>query len=174
MRTVDAIRIGMALGRISKTLDAWEESKHPRADNGQFSSGGSSATISGETKLHPEYAAAIKAVQEQEKRDKNRKPLLKPHVEKGSGANSGKLHPEYAAAVHAAKEKEKAAKKKKSILKPHVEGAEGYRKAINEQMELQMKYAREGNMKKANEAYKAGMNLYNEAIKKGIPESGLM
>ena len=41
MRTADALKIGMALGRISKTLDAWEESKHPRADNGQFSSGGS-------------------------------------------------------------------------------------------------------------------------------------
>ena len=40
MRTADALKIGMALGRISKTLDAWEESKHPRADNGQFSSGG--------------------------------------------------------------------------------------------------------------------------------------
>lgn len=40
MRTEDALKIGMALGRISKTLDAWEESKHPRADNGQFSSGG--------------------------------------------------------------------------------------------------------------------------------------
>lgn len=38
MRTADALKIGMALGRISKTLDAWEESKHPRADNGQFSS----------------------------------------------------------------------------------------------------------------------------------------
>lgn len=38
MRTTDALAIGMALGRIKGTLDAWEESKHPRADNGQFSS----------------------------------------------------------------------------------------------------------------------------------------
>lgn len=40
MRVQDALMIGRALGRIEKTLDAWEESKHPRADNGQFSSSG--------------------------------------------------------------------------------------------------------------------------------------
>ena len=38
MRTKDALMIGFQLGRIQRTLDAWEESKHPRADNGQFSS----------------------------------------------------------------------------------------------------------------------------------------
>lgn len=51
MRVQDALMIGRALGRIEKTLDAWEESKHPRADNGQFSSsgdgGGSSSGKSG-------------------------------------------------------------------------------------------------------------------------------
>lgn len=51
MRTVDALRIGMELGKISRTLDAWEESKHKRADNGQFTSGGgSSAPQKSETK----------------------------------------------------------------------------------------------------------------------------
>ena len=39
MRTTDALRIGMELGRIRGALDAWEENKHPRADNGQFTSG---------------------------------------------------------------------------------------------------------------------------------------
>jgi archaellum component FlaC len=42
MRTTDALRIGMALGRIGATLDAWEESKHPRQPDGKFGSGGSS------------------------------------------------------------------------------------------------------------------------------------
>lgn len=40
MRTTDALRIGMALGRIGATLDAWEESKHPRQPDGKFGSGG--------------------------------------------------------------------------------------------------------------------------------------
>lgn len=44
MKTADALKIGMALGRISRTLDAWEESKHKREDNGQFTSGGGSAS----------------------------------------------------------------------------------------------------------------------------------
>ena len=39
MRTTDALRIGMELGQIRGALDAWEENKHPRADNGQFTSG---------------------------------------------------------------------------------------------------------------------------------------
>lgn len=39
MRTTDALRIGMELGRIRGALDAWEENKHPRSDNGQFTSG---------------------------------------------------------------------------------------------------------------------------------------
>lgn len=58
MRTADALKIGMALGRISKALDAWEESKHPRADNGQFSSGGESSNKSGKSeysKLKPHH-----------------------------------------------------------------------------------------------------------------------
>lgn len=37
MKTKDALAIGIKLGRLQWTLDAWEESKHPRADNGQFS-----------------------------------------------------------------------------------------------------------------------------------------
>ena len=37
MKTYDAYRIGRAVERLSRTLDAWEESKHPRANNGQFS-----------------------------------------------------------------------------------------------------------------------------------------
>jgi hypothetical protein len=40
MKTRDALAIGHALGRIERTLDAWEESKHKRAANGQFTSGG--------------------------------------------------------------------------------------------------------------------------------------
>ena len=47
MRVQDALMIGRALGRIERTLDAWEESKHPRADNGQFSSGGGGGSSSG-------------------------------------------------------------------------------------------------------------------------------
>lgn len=50
MRVQDAFSIGRALGRIERTLDAWEESKHPRADNGQFSSsGGGSGSSSGKS-----------------------------------------------------------------------------------------------------------------------------
>ncbi|WP_276691509.1 hypothetical protein [Acidaminococcus massiliensis] len=37
MKTKDALAIGIKLGRLQQTLDAWEESKHPRANNGQFS-----------------------------------------------------------------------------------------------------------------------------------------
>ena len=37
MKTKDALAIGIKLGRLQRTLDAWEESKHPRANNGQFS-----------------------------------------------------------------------------------------------------------------------------------------
>lgn len=37
MKTKDALAIGIRLGRLQRTLDAWEESKHPRANNGQFS-----------------------------------------------------------------------------------------------------------------------------------------
>ena len=40
MRTTDALKIGIALGRIGATLDAWEESKHPRQPDGKFGSGG--------------------------------------------------------------------------------------------------------------------------------------
>lgn len=42
MKTYDAYLIGRAVERLNRTLDAWEESKHPRAKNGQFakSSGG--------------------------------------------------------------------------------------------------------------------------------------
>ena len=43
MRTKDALAVGMALGRIRGTLDAWEESKHPRQPDGRFGSGGSSS-----------------------------------------------------------------------------------------------------------------------------------
>jgi len=46
MRTTDALRIGMALGRIGATLDAWEESKHPRRPDGKFGSGGGSSKAS--------------------------------------------------------------------------------------------------------------------------------
>jgi hypothetical protein len=35
--------IGMALGRIRATLDAWEESKHPRRPDGKFGKGGGSS-----------------------------------------------------------------------------------------------------------------------------------
>ena len=42
MRTSDVLIIGRALGRVERTLDAWEESKHPRAANGQFGSGSGS------------------------------------------------------------------------------------------------------------------------------------
>ena len=132
MRTADALTIGMALGRIKGTLDAWEESKHPRRPDGKFGSGG------------------------------------------GGKSKGGKMHPEYEAAMYAVKQKEKSAKKRKPLMKNHIEGAEGYRKAINEQIALQTKYASEGNMKKANEAYKAGMKLFNEAVSKGISESSLM
>lgn len=46
MRTRDALAIGIKLGRLQRTLDAWEESKHPRANNGQFShsAGGGGST----------------------------------------------------------------------------------------------------------------------------------
>lgn len=37
MRTSDALAIGVNLGRLQRTLDTWEEGKHPRAKNGQFS-----------------------------------------------------------------------------------------------------------------------------------------
>lgn len=37
MKTKDALAIGIKLGRLQRTLDAWEESKHPWANNGQFS-----------------------------------------------------------------------------------------------------------------------------------------
>ena len=49
MKVQDAFRIGRALGRIERALDAWEESKHPRADNGQFSSGGGGGGSSGQS-----------------------------------------------------------------------------------------------------------------------------
>ncbi len=29
MKTTDALRLGIAIGRLQRTLDAWEESKHP-------------------------------------------------------------------------------------------------------------------------------------------------
>ena len=45
MRIKDAIEIGRHLGRISKTIDAWEESKHPRRPDGKFGSGGGSLTM---------------------------------------------------------------------------------------------------------------------------------
>ena len=49
MKVQDAFRIGRTLGRIERALDAWEESKHPRADNGQFSSGGGGGGSSGQS-----------------------------------------------------------------------------------------------------------------------------
>ena len=49
MKVQDAFRIGHALGRIERALDAWEESKPPRADNGQFSSGGGGGESSGKS-----------------------------------------------------------------------------------------------------------------------------
>ena len=61
MRTTDALIIGMELGRIRGALDAWEESKHPRADNGQFTSGagggGKSATFKEATKRRSQTKA---------------------------------------------------------------------------------------------------------------------
>ena len=49
MRTSDALAIGMALGRIRGTIDAWEESKHPRRPDGKFGSGGGSSKSSSKT-----------------------------------------------------------------------------------------------------------------------------
>ena len=49
MKVQDAFRIGRALGRIERALDAWEESKHPRSENGQFSSGGGGGGSSGQS-----------------------------------------------------------------------------------------------------------------------------
>lgn len=43
MKTTDAFLIGIELGKFRKTIDEWEESKHKRAPNGQFSSTGGSA-----------------------------------------------------------------------------------------------------------------------------------
>jgi hypothetical protein len=51
MRTTDALRIGMALGRIGATLDAWEESKHPRRPDGKFGSGGGTSSKSSSNNL---------------------------------------------------------------------------------------------------------------------------
>lgn len=62
MRTTDALIIGMELGRIRGALDAWEESKHPRADNGQFTSGagGSGSTSTkGASKISDKHKKAL-------------------------------------------------------------------------------------------------------------------
>ena len=55
MKTKDALAIGIKLGRLQRTVDAWEENKHPRAKNGQFShsaggGSGSQSTPSSKTK----------------------------------------------------------------------------------------------------------------------------
>jgi hypothetical protein len=56
MRTTDALMIGMALGRIRATLDAWEESKHPRQPDGKFGKGGGSSATK---KAEEEYYLAL-------------------------------------------------------------------------------------------------------------------
>lgn len=58
MRTKDALAVGMALGRIRGTLDAWEESKHPRRPDGRFGSGGGSSSniVSSEKELSQKEA----------------------------------------------------------------------------------------------------------------------
>ena len=55
MRTRDALAIGIRLGRLQRTLDAWEESKHPRANNGQFShsAGGGPTSQGGKASRSP-------------------------------------------------------------------------------------------------------------------------
>lgn len=55
MKTCDALSIGIKLGRLQKTLDAWEESKHPRANNGQFShsAGGGPTSQGGKASRSP-------------------------------------------------------------------------------------------------------------------------
>lgn len=96
MKTADALKIGMALGRISKTLDAWEESKHPRADNGQFSSGGGGGGVSGgkskETHLHTIAGAYASASQAAKKGDytayKNHMDFAKKAVESAKKAGA--------------------------------------------------------------------------------------
>lgn len=50
MKTRDALAIGIKLGRLQRTMDAWEESKHPRANNGQFSHSAGSGSTPAESK----------------------------------------------------------------------------------------------------------------------------
>lgn len=57
MRTTDALMIGMALGRIRATLDAWEESKHPRRPDGKFGKGGGTSNKSSGEKSNTVAAA---------------------------------------------------------------------------------------------------------------------
>ena len=68
MKTKDALKIGMALGRMIGTLDAWEESKHPRADNGQFSSGGGggSAKTKAESKTSNGAYSKLKGIHQED------------------------------------------------------------------------------------------------------------
>jgi hypothetical protein len=81
MKTKDALEIGRALGRINSTIDAWEESKHPRRPDGKFGSGGGSSKSSGEKK-------STAPVQFTEKQKKTMNNTLKSLVfKKVSGGN---------------------------------------------------------------------------------------
>ena len=72
MKTKDALMIGFQLGRIQRTLDEWDESKHKRDENGQFSSTGGGGGSKSEAIMtyDPDLG---KSIPKSEKRDASKK-----------------------------------------------------------------------------------------------------
>ena len=75
MRTADALKIGIALGRLMNTVDAWEESKHKRDADGKFSStgGGGSKNTKEKTK---EKSSKSKSTRTKEERMQKVKKVI--------------------------------------------------------------------------------------------------
>lgn len=72
MRTKDALMIGYQLGRIQRTLDEWDESKHKRDDDGKFLATGGSGSKSEHVPMT--YDPDIgRSIPKNEKRDASQK-----------------------------------------------------------------------------------------------------